>query len=398
MTRPRLCILSLSDLARDGRVLRQVAAASAAGYDVTVVGWGEPGAVPLPEGVAFRPVAPVRLSRGARAMQAARLLAGHLSPSWYARWYWCKPDHTAARDAIAAARPDLIHANEAIGLPAALAAADEMGAVPVLFDAHEYSPDRLPRRTLTRFLARPFYTWLIRTLAPRAAAMTTVGDGIAARYRAEFDLDPVVIRNCPAYEPLPLRPTDPARIVLIHHGVALRARRLEDMIDVVAACDDRFRLTFMLVESDAGYVADLVRCADRHAPGRVTFRESVAPSAIARTLNDSADIGLFLLPPVDFSYRMALPNKLFEFIMAGLAVAIGPSPEMARVVADHACGIVAADFAPATLAARLNLLSADEIDGLKRRSLDAARVLNAEAEMARLMASYAALLAAESGR
>jgi len=397
MSRERICILSLSDLARDGRVLRQIAAAAEAGYAVTVVGWGMPGAVPLPDGVAFVPVTPHRLARRERVLQAIRLLAGRVSPSWFERWYWRKPDHAAARDAIIAAGPDLIHANEAIGLPAALAASDGIDdgrRIPVLFDAHEYSPDRLPHRTLTRFLARPFYTWLIRTLAPRAAAMTTVADGIADRYRAEFGLDPAVIRNCPAYVPLPLRPTDPDRIVLIHHGVALRARRLEDMVDVVAACDNRFRLTFMLVESDAGYVAELARHAERQAQGRVTFRDPVAPTAIARTLNDCADIGLFLLPPVDFSYRMALPNKLFEFIMAGLAVAIGPSPAMARVVIDHGCGIVAADFAPATLAARLNALSADGIDALKRRSLDAARTLNAEAEMGRLMRLYAELLAA----
>ncbi len=394
MSRERVCILSLSDLARDGRVLRQIAAAAEAGYAVTVVGWGMPGTVPLPEGVEFHPVMPHRLARRERLLQAIRLLAGRGSPSWFARWYWRKPDHVAARDAIIATKPDLIHANEAIGLPAALAAAEAIGTVTVLFDAHEFSPDRLPHRTLTRFLAQPFYAWLIRTLAPRAAAMTTVADGIADRYRAEFGLDPVVIRNCPAYESLALRPTDPARIDLVHHGVALRARRLEDMVDVVAACDDRFHLTFMLVESDAGYIVDLARHSQRHAPGRVTFRDPVAPAAIARTLNAAADIGLFLLPPVDFSYRMALPNKLFEFIMAGLAVAIGPSPEMARVVIDHGCGIVAADFAPATIAARLNALSADAIDAFKRRSLDAARVLNAEAEMGRLMGLYAELLAA----
>lgn len=395
----RVCIVSLSDLARDGRVLRQIDAAAAAGYDVAVVGWGAPGDVPLPAGVAFHPVAPVRLPRRARVAQAARLLAGRVSARWFERWYWRKPDHAAARDAVVAARPDLVHANEAISLPLALAAAEaihrpavDRSPVPVLFDAHEYSPDRLARRSLTRFLARPFYTWLIRTQAPRAAAMTTVADGIADRYRAAFGLDPVVIRNCPAYRALPPRSTDPTHITLVHHGVALRARRLEAMIDVVAGCDDRYRLAFMLVESDPGYVDALAQRAARVAPGRVAFHAPVAPAEIAPKLHGLGDIGLFLLPPVDFSYRMALPNKLFEFIMAGLAVAIGPSPEMAQVVDAHGCGVVAPDFAPASLAAQLNALSSDDIDAMKGRSLEAARVLNAEAEMGRLMALYRALL------
>ena len=412
----RICIVSLSDLARDGRVLRQIDAAAAAGYDVAVVGWGAPGDVPLPAGVAFHPVAPVRLPRRARVAQAARLLAGRASSRWFERWYWRKPDHGAARDAVIAARPDLVHANEAISLPLALAAAEALrrpavdrspapaatarttaggdAPVPVLFDAHEYSPDRLARRSLTRFLARPFYTWLIRTQAPRAAAMTTVADGIADRYRAAFGLDPVVIRNCPAYRALPPRSTDPTRITLVHHGVALRARRLEAMIDVVAGCDDRYRLAFMLVESDPGYVDALAQRAARVAPGRVAFHAPVAPAEIAPKLHGLGDIGLFLLPPVDFSYRMALPNKLFEFIMAGLAVAIGPSPEMAQVVDAHGCGVVAPDFAPASLAALLNALSSDDIDAMKGRSLAAARVLNAEVEMGRLMALYGSVLEA----
>ena len=69
------------------------------------------------------------------------------------------------------------------------------------------------------------------------------------------------------------------------------------------------------------------------------------------------DIGLFLLSPANFNYYHALPNKLFEFVQARLAVAIGPSPEMARIVNDHDLGIVAPDFEPTTMAAHLNALT-----------------------------------------
>ena len=44
------------------------------------------------------------------------------------------------------------------------------------------------------------------------------------------------------------------------------------------------------------------------------------------------DIGLFILSPINFNYYHALPNKLFEFIQARLAIAVSPSPEMARIV------------------------------------------------------------------
>lgn len=75
------------------------------------------------------------------------------------------------------------------------------------------------------------------------------------------------------------------------------------------------------------------------------------------------DIGVFLLPPTNFNYRNALPNKLFEFIQARLAVAIGPSPQMAAVVREWNCGIVSDDFTPASLGENLQRLDDRGRDG-----------------------------------
>jgi len=47
----------------------------------------------------------------------------------------------------------------------------------------------------------------------------------------------------------------------------------------------------------------------------------------------------------------ALSDKLFEFIQACLADAIGPSPEMARIIHEDSCGIVADDRALSFVAA-----------------------------------------------
>src|SRR5262249_6418170 len=80
------------------------------------------------------------------------------------------------------------------------------------------------------------------------------------------------------------------------------------------------------------------------------------------------DIGLFLLEPTNFNYLHALPNKLFEFIQARLAIAIGPSPEMARIVRESKLGVVSADFRPESLAHLLNALTADDINRFKEQA------------------------------
>jgi hypothetical protein len=162
------------------------------------------------------------------------------------------------------------------------------------------------------------------------------------------------------------------------------------MIEVIARSDTRFCLDFMLMPDAGGYLDELKALAVKRAPDRIAFRPPVAPTEIAHTIN-AYDIGLFLIPPVNFSYQMTLPNKFFEFIMAGLAVAIGPSPAMAAITGQYDLGVVANSFVPEDLARRLNALSAAGIDAMKRHALTAAKEINAETEMTKLLAIYAHL-------
>jgi uncharacterized UPF0146 family protein len=76
-----------------------------------------------------------------------------------------------------------------------------------------------------------------------------------------------------------------------------------------------------------------------------------------------------------------LPNKFFEFIQARLAIAIGPSPEMAAIVKEHDLGVVADDFTPQALAAKLNALTVDDIMHYKHNANKAAAIYNAEESM-----------------
>ena len=320
-----------------------------------------------------------------RLIQATLMLAGRSSPTFWERWYWRKPDHQRALDCLLQSSPDLIHVNEAIALPIAIEAAATLGTK-VLFDAHEYSPGNRSD-LLWRIFAGPLHSHLIRAYAPKTDRMITVAYGIAQRYAQELGIDVDVIMNTPAYRQHPFRQTDPDRIGLVHHGAAIPERKLETMIDVIALTDARYTLDFMLVNSSDGYIERLITLSRKLAPGRVSFRPPVPPEHITEAISNY-DIGLFLLPPANFSYANALPNKFFEFMMAGLAVAIGPSPEMARICTESKIGLVSEDFAPVRLAEKLNKLTNSQIDTMKRNSLSAAKVYNADREMRKLLGIY----------
>jgi hypothetical protein len=381
-------VLAYSPIASDARVQRQIGFLSRR-YAVTALGNDEV-KLHLPRPKLFSRDCAERLLRKVR--RPAVLAAGRLLPTWaYERWYWRETRYGVGLAPALRAKPDVIHANDWNTLPVAVRAAEATGARVVL-DLHEYAPGEWEERRLWRAAYRPLIDHVLRTYAPRAAASVTVNEAIAERYRREYGLDPLVVMNAPACgDPVDFRPTRAGRIQLVHHGAAIRERRLELMVQAVAAADPRYSLRMVLLDSDEEYIRSLRSLAERVAPGRVEFRPAVAPERIVAMLSD-CDMGIYLLPPSNVNHEAALPNKFFDFVAAGLAVCIGPSREMARLATHYGFGAAAPSFRPEDVAAVLNGLQAADIDALKRRALEARKTLNAEVEMAKLLALYATLL------
>lgn len=331
-------------------------------FDLVVAGFG-----PAPVGrFSFHDISgAARGNLPAKAARAAALLAG-----LYEEYYWQSPFVRKTLAAVRSISFDLVIANDVVSLPVALQIAQ---GAPVMLDAHEYSPKEFEDLWRWRVFFAGFYTYLCRKYLPRVASMTTVCQSIAEAYQ-EFGVSPKVVLNCPVQQDLPVRPVEPERIRLIHHGGAIRSRKIELMIEMMRHLDHRYTLDLMLVETDLRYLSRLRELAA--ADNRIQFRPPAPMEDIATTINQY-DIGVYLLPPVSFNSRVALPNKFFEFIQARLAVAIGPSPEMERLATRHEFGIVAPSFEPQELAACISALSAKDIERLKHQADQASRELNA---------------------
>jgi len=168
---------------------------------------------------------------------------------------------------------------------------------------------------------------------------------------------------------------------MIHHGAAARSRKIETMLEMMDYVDERFTLDLMMVARDSRYWSRLVSRVKRRK--NIQIVPPVSMQEIIPTTNQY-DIGLFLVPPSNFNLQYALPNKLFEFIQARLAVAIGPSIEMSRIVRQFDCGVISQDFDPRSLANELNKLTAEKIMELKKHSHEAAQELNADTNAKRI--------------
>ncbi|MDX5337583.1 MAG: hypothetical protein LPK25_01060 [Cyclobacteriaceae bacterium] len=241
---------------------------------------------------------------------------------------------------------DFIWANDLETWPLAIALREAHPHSKVVFDAHEqYAKEFNDRLSWTWFHKR-FIQKVCKLYIPLADAFTTVCDGIAKDYERDYGVKARLILNTPDYEkdlePQPVQ----RKVKLVHHGIANRSRKIEKMIRLMDFLGEGYELNLILMPSDRDYLEELQAMSEGK---NIRFLAPVPTQEIPQFISQF-DVGLFILEPVNFNYKYALPNKFFEFIQARLAIAIGPSPEMRKIVEEEKIGLVANSFEEKELA------------------------------------------------
>jgi glycosyltransferase involved in cell wall biosynthesis len=363
----KILIISFSDLTNDARVSRQVDFIKN-NYQITVAAYDGKEV----NGYELIKIAKTKFTLLNKLITSLFLIL-RMHGRAYSLLYQYKPLLEKLKQPF-----DLIIANDVESLPMAFAIKN---SAKILFDAHEYAPRHFEDKVMWRIFFQPFNAYVCKKYIPLVDAMTTVGKGIAAEYKRNFKCNPSILNNATWYNSIEPSLTYPRKIRMIHHGGATVSRNLENMIEMMAYFDDRFTLDLMLVVPEIAssktksYINHLKDIA-KNDP-RIKFIPPVKSNEVVNFVN-RYDLGIILIPPVNFNYANGLPNKLFEFIQAKLAVATGPIPEVAQIVNEFNLGVVSEDFTAKKLAQKLSTLTDEELINFKRNSAKAATQLSAE--------------------
>jgi glycosyltransferase involved in cell wall biosynthesis len=324
-------MLVATSLASDTRVLREARTLADAGHQVHVIGKQVPPDWQPPDGISASSAGASSMFRaeGAPSLGGRRLSA----PVRIARWLML-PTHRnqafgrwaqqAARDAADRAF-DVVHAHDYTALEVGAALADERG-VPFVYDSHELWGGRprvgRPTPAQTRHEGR-----VEALLGGRAACVITVGEGVAAELRRRYGWDHVtVVRNTFALpDPLPGAPTTPTGAV--YAGRLAPYRELE----AIAVASRRVDLPITLVgPADSTWLAGF-------DPGRASVRPPLPVDDVDGLLTAA---GLALVTHSDrwANHRLAMPNKLFHAVRAGVPVVATDVGELGRLVREHEVG------------------------------------------------------------
>lgn len=387
---PRLLLLTPSELTRDPRARRAAVAAHSRGFDVVGLCGRLGGGKPAPlDGVPVTRVGHERVARtlrraGAGGLTESRPLVRELRGVFrIARVVTLTAQLRAATRGLG--RSDVVHANDFATLPAAWLTARGNGAR-LVYDAHElYAQEEASMPAVYRGFVRAVEGFLAR----RADAVVTVSEPLARELARELRLRrrPLVVLNAPPREEVGEPQPSDGPLRAVYQGAAAPGRPLEDLWAAAAAAEG-VELTVRVAGADPEALRREV--ALRGLEGRVRIAEPVPPDRLVAALAGH-DVGVIFNRPRSGHYQVALPNRLFEYMMAGLAVVAPRLPAVSEIVEGEGIGVTYAPGSPAALGAALRALAADRerVAALGQRARERALDrYNADVESAQLARAW----------
>jgi glycosyltransferase involved in cell wall biosynthesis len=259
----------------------------------------------------------------------------------------------------------------------------------LVYEPHEHETETA---TFTRRKSQPLAKMLERALIGRAAKVIVVSSSIARSYRTDYRLDDVpVIMNVP-----PLGNGQPPQrnhrlrdlfhipdeaLLFMFQGSLAKERGVGELLEAFRQLPQERRVVIM----GYGPMADEVKAA-ANCYENIHFVAAVPPEEVLDyTLG--ADVGIALIDDGCLNHQFALPNRLFQYLHAGLPVIVSDLPEMAAVVDRWQCGWRVVNTAQAIME-RVATLTASDVAGAAEGARRSRETLNWETEADKLAVIY----------
>lgn len=355
----------VSDLRIDPRVEREARALTRAGYEVVVI-WpdlrgpnhNEP-AIDWGPGVSFRNL-----------------------PAGYGSFANRFPGFLGHEMAIAALeyRPFAFHAHDLTTALVGLIAAQNSGAHAV-FDFHEWYSENVSWSVAKgAYVPHPWYVrvaqrFLERRVFKKASTIITVCNSLAREMKSEFGERTVhVVRNIPDGKNEPTRSYRPLKeelglapdsFLLLYQGGVGPSRMIERIIEALALVE---KCVFVIrgpgLET---YGEGYRRLAERLGVSEKLILLPPVPSGDVVAAAAGVDAGIWTLPNLCKNFYYALPNKIFEYLAAGLPVLAANFPEARKLVEGGGVGLCFDPYSPQSIAAAIGLLARTPQEQLRMR-------------------------------
>jgi len=267
--------------------------------------------------------------------------------------------------------------------------------IPLAYDCHEYFTG-VPELQERPFI-RGVWKSIEKRIFPRLRNILTVSDSVAEQYYREYGLPLLTVRNC-SYSSDSIMPftrkqldIDEKDLLLILQGTGINIDRGgKELIEAMQVLEN-----VSLIVAGSGDMIPALRkmVASMGIEKKVRFVSRLPWKEMMRYTR-SADVGLSLDKPTNLNYRLSLPNKLFDYISAGIPVIAANLTEVTNIVSDNKCGIIIPEVTPSEIARAARLLAdnRDLLNVLRENARIASSELRWEKESEKVKELYSGIL------
>lgn len=245
-----------------------------------------------------------------------------------------------------------ILSNDLDTLPACFFASRINGAS-LVYDSHELFSEGPELQG--RHFVQKFWRKLEMFFLPKIKNSYTVSPSIITFYNNRHQNNMGLIRNLPLLKRTVIKkevsfPTK--NKVVLYQGVLNPGRGIKPMIQAL-----HFLKGVDLVIIGYGKVEEELRAfvVKEQMGKRVHFLGRI-PHEILPNYTEKADVGMVLEEPLGKSFEFSLPNKLFDYIHAGLPLIAGTLPEINAIVNKFKVGLTVKNYTPEEIASKVKKL------------------------------------------
>lgn len=368
----RILISVTSDLSTDQRVNRTATTLKEAGYRVLVIGRS----LKTSTEVSPKRYRTLRFKLWAEKGPLFYVLY-NIRLFWFLLWH----------------HADILVSNDLDTLPANFLAS-KLKKIPLVYDSHEYFTG-VPE-LINRPKVQGIWKKIERYCLPKVDYAITVNESIARLFKEEYNKDFNVIRNVPLItkpflsERQNLRtelglPQSKKIIILQGAGINID-RGAEELVEAM----DYLPEYLLLIIGGGDVIPNLKKIViEKKLQSHVWFIAK-QPIEILRKYTGACNLGVTLDKANNINYKLSLPNKLFDYIHAGIPILSSDLPELKNIVTGYNIGKICPDHDPKNISTMINeMLSSDEqIKTWEENAAIAAKELNWDKEKEKLLSIF----------
>ena len=357
-TTKKIAVVSvINDLVTDNRVNKTCLTLVECGFEVLLIGRVLPNSLPTPNW-------PFRTVRMKLVFLTGPLFYFFFNLRFFFKLLFKKADVLIANDL------DTLLPNYIVS---------KLKSIPLIYDSHELFCE-VPE-LLSNPLKRKIWLWIEKAIVPKLKNCITVNESIAKIFEDKYKTKFEVVRNISASNETTIvksrvelnLPADKKIILLQGAGINID-RGAEELMDAMEFVDNA--LLLIIGSGDVWRILEEKLKNKKIKEKIVLINKLPKQELLHYTLN--ADIGLSIDKNTNLNYYYSLPNKVFDYLQAGLPILASRLPEIEKIINHYKVGDFIENHKPESIAFKINeMLNAPSLlEEYKRNCLTAAKELS----------------------